>query len=105
MPDKALPKIMCAQITGTEKAIRTLLSKHPMETGSTKREGTAIILEVFVPEQDVEKLSGEGIKIQVLYDASARGRERQQEVGKGNRFEGEQRVPRGLGIKTKAGTS
>lgn len=104
MPDETLPKILCIQITGEEKAIRTLLSKYPTGTYATKREGNTISLEVFVPEQDAEKLSGEGIRTQVLYDASARGRERQKEVGKGNRFEGEQRIPKGLGIKTKRGT-
>ncbi|HSU06745.1 MAG TPA: hypothetical protein VLI93_14345, partial [Acetobacteraceae bacterium] len=58
-------------------------------------------MEIFIPEPLVEQIDQKQLKVQVLYDASARGRERQKEVGKGNRFERDQRIPAGLGTKTR----
>jgi hypothetical protein len=103
MPEQPQPKIMCVRVTGPEKEIRAFLSEHPLSVESTKREGDLVAIEVFVPEPQVHEIQGKDLKVQVLYDASARGRERQQEVGKGNRFEGENRVPKGLGIKREEG--
>jgi len=74
-----------------------------MDIGSLKREGDKVILQVFVPEPVAEELKGEDLEVQVLFDASARGRERQKEVGQGNRFMGERLVPSGLGTKTREG--
>jgi hypothetical protein len=99
--DKAPPKIVCARIAGSEKAVRAFLAKHPIEPQATKREGDIVSLDVFVEEHVVADIDEKDLKVKVLFDASARGRERQKEVGKGNRFLGAQRIPLGLGIKTR----
>lgn len=49
--------------------------------------------------EDVVKRIGDTAKVDVVADMSKVGRERQKEVGKGNRFAGAERVPRGLGKK------
>ena len=104
MSESAIPKIVCVRISGTEKAVRTFLAKYPMQAESTKRDGDRVILEVFIPEHVVEEVKGATeLKVEVMFDASARGRERQKEVGQGNRFEGDQRIPKGLGTKTRGG--
>jgi hypothetical protein len=94
-------KIVCLKITGSQQEIRALLSEMPLSIESSKREGDNVTVEVFVPEAQVGKIERDKLKVQVMFDASARGKERQKEVGKGNRFEGANRLPKGLGVKTK----
>ena len=102
-PEPPQEKHVCARVTGPDPEIRRFLSDFPMEPSQATREADAVVIEVVVPEALVATMRERGLKVQVLYDASARGRERQQEVGKGNRFEGKDRVPKGLGVKTKEG--
>jgi hypothetical protein len=102
-PEPPPLKILCAEITGPEQQVRRFLSEHPQEPTRTTRKDEIATVEVFVPEALLARVRERGLKVQVLYDASARGRERQKEVGKGNRFEGKNRVPKGLGVKTKEG--
>jgi len=102
-PPPPPPKVLSVKITGSDTAIRELLTRHPMPVESTRRERDSVVIEVFVPEDEVKQLEHPGVAVQVLFDASARGRERQAEVGKGNRFAGEQRIPKGLGDKPKGG--
>jgi hypothetical protein len=59
-----------------------------------------MIGEVFVTPQQLEALTKiEGCETQVIEDATEVGKKRQREVGKGDRFEGGEKVPRGLGKK------
>jgi hypothetical protein len=97
------PKILCVSIAGSESAIRAFLARYPMQAEYYKREGENIVLEAFLPESAVNEIKDKDLKVHVLFDASARGQERQKEVGTGNRFEGEQRIPKGLGVKTREG--
>lgn len=62
-----------------------------------------IVLEAFVPEDLLETLRRYAVQIEVVEDATAKGLERQKEVGRGNRFEGG-KLPRGLGRKPKDGS-
>ena len=94
-------KIVCVKISGTEKAVRMFLSQHPMEPNSVKRDGESVVLEVCAPEQLIKTMQDHELQVEVMFDATARGRERQKEVGTGNRFVGDQRIPTGLGIRTK----
>ena len=59
------------------------------------------VLDVYVPVSKLKELKARGIEIQVIADATVRGRERMREVGAGNRFADRKRVPRGLGIKVR----
>jgi hypothetical protein len=59
-----------------------------------------MIGEVFVTAQQLEALTKiEGCEAQVIEDATEVGKKRQREVGKGDRFEGGKKAPRGLGKK------
>jgi hypothetical protein len=92
-------QIMCVRITGPERQVRGFLRDHPHPTEAARREGDSVTIEVFVDEALLGEIERRHLKAEVLYDASARGRERQKEVGQGNRFEGERRIPRGLGLE------
>jgi hypothetical protein len=102
--DDESPRILRILITAREKeALSTLLRENALDLscgGPKRREGGVITLEAFVPEAELDRLRRYPVQIDVIEDASAKGRERQKEVGKGNRFEGK-KVPRGLGWKVK----
>jgi hypothetical protein len=100
MPDNPQEKILAVRISGDASVVRSFLGKFPTETYAQKREGDSVSFDVFMPEAVVERVKIKGLKLEVLYDASARGRERQKEVGRGNRFEGDRKIPDGLGGKT-----
>jgi hypothetical protein len=59
--------------------------------------------DAYVPEDQIERLKRDGLTIEVIRDETAAIRAAQEQVGKGNRFKGENRVPRGLGRKIKDG--
>lgn len=101
MSDANHQKILCIRVTGPQDAIRALLSLHPAEADAVSQKDRETSVELHYPEHVVDQIDRTHLKVEVLYDASARGRERQKEVGKGNRFEGDQRLFQGLGIKTK----
>lgn len=93
---------MCVRLTGSREAMDTFFKNHRMPFKCTKREGDTVVCEVFVSadlvEGELKKIKG--LDVEVLYDASARGRERQKEVGQGNRFQGKRALFKGLGGKT-----
>jgi hypothetical protein len=99
-------RILHLLITAPDKRVLSILLRdNPLDLscGGAKRgkDGTVITVEAFVPEEQVDRLRKYGVKVDVLDDATATARERQKEVGKGNRFLGENKVPRGLGRKVK----
>jgi len=55
--------------------------------------------QAYVPEELLVKIRKAGGTIEVMEDATQVGRERQKEVGRGDRFKGGKKVPRGLGRK------
>jgi hypothetical protein len=60
----------------------------------------AVHVDAFVDERKIRELQAlPGITVSVLRNASASHRERQREVGIGDRFEGGATVPRGFGEK------
>lgn len=58
-----------------------------------------VSMEAYVPAERLEQIEKAGGAFEVIEDATAVGRERQKEVGTGDRFEGGTRPPRGLGRK------
>jgi len=83
-----------------------LLREQPfdMSCGGPRKDRTGSVrVEAYVPEERVERLKRDGVTVEIIRDETAAVRARQQEVGKGNRYEGENRVPRGLGRKVKDG--
>ena len=101
MPDASRSKILCIRVTGREEHLRALLASHATEAYAVKRDGDEISAEIFLPETTVERIDHARLKVEVLYDATARGRQRQREVGRGNRFERQGKTFQGLGVKTK----
>ena len=53
----------------------------------------------FAPEDQIREIQAAGYSVEVGENVSATARERQAEVGKGDRFEGGRVPPRGLGRK------
>jgi hypothetical protein len=56
-------------------------------------------LDLFVSRAQIDELEREGIQVDIESNQSARSRERQAEIGKGDRFEGGRVPPKGLGRK------
>lgn len=85
--------------------VELLKDKHLDLGGGPKRQpdGT-ITIDAYVPEDMLQSLQAEkmrdtGIVTQVVEDATEVGRQRQQEVGKADRFEAGKKLPRGLARK------
>ncbi|HET7495258.1 MAG TPA: hypothetical protein VFJ80_07400 [Candidatus Limnocylindrales bacterium] len=57
-------------------------------------------LDLFVSNDQIERLRADGIEVEVVNNQSARARERMAEVGEGDRFEGGKVAPTGIGRKT-----
>ncbi len=58
-----------------------------------------VTTDAYVPEALLAKLKHAGVDFKVLEDMTATGEARQKQVGKGDRFEGGKKAPRGLGKK------
>jgi hypothetical protein len=95
--------VMHILITASDlETLSALLREHRLDTeGGAQDEKGGVHIEAFVPEKLIDRLKVKGISIEVLENASETLRARQKEVGKGNRFEGENRVPQGLGRSIK----
>lgn len=101
-------KMIHILITAPDRASLTAVLREPKVDFACARqrqlEGTAVSVEAYVPESILKKIQGHPVKVDVLDDdASATLRERQAEVGRGNRFReaGAERGFRGLGRKIK----
>jgi hypothetical protein len=68
-----------------------------------RRRGDAFIVDVYLPESQLsaarDARSASRVSFRVLENATEVGRERQKEVGEGNRFAARGDTPRGLGRK------
>jgi hypothetical protein len=100
-------RVMRILITARDHATLTaLLREQPIDTGCAgpraDRTGT-IKVDAYVPEDQIDRLRRDGIAIEIVRDETAAIRAAQEQVGKGNRFEGDNRVPRGLGRKIRDG--
>ena len=58
-----------------------------------------ISMEAYVPQEFLDRMKKGKVAFEIIEDATEVGRQRQKEVGKGDRFEGGKKVPRGLGNK------
>jgi hypothetical protein len=97
-------RILRVRIAGKAPAVRALLREVQLDVacaGARRRSGDEMSLEAFATEAQLERVRHAGLTVDVIEDASAVAHERQQEVGKGNRFAGRV-LPRGVGKKVKA---
>ncbi len=69
-------------------------------TGGIRRQpDDTVKMEAYVPEDVLDNLREAGGVFEIIEDATQVGKERQQEVGRGDRFDGGKIAPRGLGKK------
>jgi hypothetical protein len=84
----------------SKSALIDLLKSEPLDLncGSPKTapDGT-ITIEALVTDDVKKRLEKHPVQIEVVEDATETGRQRQAEVGKGDRFEGGKKPPRGTG--------
>jgi len=69
--------------------------QHPDE----ERGGKEVRIAAFLTQHQIDELNARGWRLRVEENLSEVGRERQKEVGKGDRFEGGKIPPKGLGKK------
>jgi hypothetical protein len=69
--------------------------QHPNEERSARDVG----ITAFLTQRQIDELKARGWELRVEENLSEIGRERQKEVGKGDRFEGGRVPPKGLGGK------
>jgi hypothetical protein len=102
--DATPPDLYEARITGTRETLATLMQTFELDVGcrhphvEPNPDRTASLL-VYVTKDRIRELQEAGYKVETLENASEIGRQRQKEVGQGDRFEGGRVAPRGLGEK------
>lgn len=67
--------------------------------GVRRQPDDTVRMEAYVPEQVLDNLREAGGFFEIIENATEVGKERQKEVGRGDRFEGGKIAPRGLGRK------
>jgi hypothetical protein len=70
--------------------------QHPAEDDRAKE----VRIDAFLTQREIDLLKSRDLELRVGENLSAVGRERQKEVGKGDRFKGGKTRPKGLGKKT-----
>ena len=73
--------------------------QHPDEDKTVKE----VRITAFLTQQQIDELKGRGWDLRVEENLSLIGRERQKEVGTGDRFDGGKIKPEGLGKKIREG--
>lgn len=98
------PDVFAVRITVTRESYTELLRAFDLDIGcrphvhaNADATGT---LTAYATKERIREIESAGYSVEVGENVSARGRERQAEVGKGDRFEGGRVTPRGLGEKT-----
>ena len=96
--------LYATRITGTQETFAKLLQTFELDVGcrphpEMNTDGTATLL-VYATEARIRELQSAGYKVERGENVSAVGRERQSEIGKGDRFKGGQIPPRGFGGKS-----
>jgi hypothetical protein len=97
------PDLYAARITASRETLTKVMREFALDVGCRPHpkmnpDGTATLL-VYATEERIGELRAAGYGVERGENVSAIGRERQAEVGKGDRFEGGRVAPRGLGEK------
>lgn len=107
-PDDGLPDLYEVRITGAPDAVRALVAKLDLDVGcrhphvEANRDRTVTLL-AFASEAKIADIAAGGVTVERGANVSALGRERQSEVGKGDRFESGKLAPEGLGTLMRPG--
>lgn len=90
-------------VTAKDRAtMLALLQDERPDIGGTPKISAdgAVRIDAYVPEDRVDALKREGVKVEIVDDHSAQTQEARKFIGTGNRFKTGDPVPHGLGIKT-----
>jgi hypothetical protein len=102
--DPALPDLYAVKVTGSREALAKLLQTFELDVGCRHPQlepaaGRNAVLLVFASRERIGEIQAAGYSVEVGENVSAQARERQAEIGRGDRFEGGRVTPRGLGRK------
>lgn len=98
------PDLYAVRITGSAEALARVRREVDLDVGcrgphfEANPDGTGTML-VYATEERIRALQAAGYRLERGENVSELGRQRQKEVGAGDRFEGGRVVPRGLGEK------
>jgi hypothetical protein len=97
------PDLYAIRITANRETINKLMRSSNLDLGCRPHpeehpDGTGTLL-AYATAARIRELKAEGYEVEQGENISALGRERQNEVGKGDRYEGGRVLPRGLGHK------
>lgn len=94
-------KLLMVRITTSDaRTMRALLGDQALDVscgGPQSMAGGGVTVNAQIDAGAIGRLRRPGIGIEVLYDVQTRMRKLAKEIGKGNRFLGKDRYPRGLG--------
>ena len=98
------PDVYAARITGSRETLARLMQtvqldvgcRHPEIEANPDRSATLLF---YATKDRIRELEA-NYKVETLENVSELGRQRQKEVGQGDRFEGGRIAPRGLGQKS-----
>jgi hypothetical protein len=95
--------LYAARITGSREILAKLMQEFELDVGcrphpEANPDGTGTLL-VYATQERIRELQAAGYNVERGENVSAVGRERQAEVGKGDRFDGGRITPHGLGEK------
>ncbi|MEY2395764.1 MAG: hypothetical protein QOF94_2109 [Acidobacteriaceae bacterium] len=105
--DEVSPDLFAVRITASREVLAKIIREFALDVGcrphaELKPDGSAALL-AYATKERVDEMKAAGYGVELGENVSAIGRERQAEVGKGDRFEGGRIAPRGLGEKTVRG--
>ena len=94
-------KVSMVRLTARDaRTMRALLADHPLDLSCGGPQAMAdgrVVVNAQVEAGAIDRLRRPGIGIDVLYDVETRARRLAKQIGRGNRFLGTVRYPRGLG--------
>ena len=102
-----LPDLYEVRITVRREEFEELMRRYPLDLGcrphvELNADGTGTV-QAFAPAERIRELEAAGYKVEQGENVSAAGRERQKEIGTGDRYQGGRVIPRGMGKKTGGG--
>lgn len=97
-----LPDLFEAHLIGPSETVLRAIAKHELDVGC--RHATvepsaedAISVQIFASAKQLDAIESEGLRVKRGDNVSAIARERFNEVGRGDRYEGGRSYPEGLG--------
>ena len=107
-PDTNLPDVYEVRIRGTLDAVQHVIANFDLDIGCRHphfdvHDDRTVTLHAFASEAKIAQIASADVMVERGANITALGRERQAEVGKGDRFEGGRLAPEGLGTLVRDG--